>query len=552
MHLRSPAILAGGPAALELKDHDGRWARVTIRPAGEEVEFGFEARGAPAPVRPPHPEWHNRAHAVVHLDPPHDHVTRLQYAVDDTGAVAAAAHWAVPGEERGDYAPSPLDDPPPARGSFRPTGDHSFRATLTLPASVVWAGGTGPAGLALKVGFHEEIVPPPLVWPEPQAWWEADLPLGFGDLHRAPPAARVESIDVAAPAWGEPTELIVRGALGQGAPRSGQVRVTTVLPGDGEQEQPPASWRADGGRFEARPVVVFPHRGKWETRPATTAALRIAVTDAQGAALWTGSYPFGFDWGIVVRERYGPRGRELPARPRPSDPAFVEKFRRYVLARLPDYRAATTREGAASDFHLIDPAGEADLDLSASDWPERLAAMLAERFDRWDDALAAVAMWIYHPLVTRHSSIWSRVSGQVSVESIPRLGGCFCGDTARLGAMLAERLGQRLGVPLRGYAMGLRGHLATLVDSPAGRVVIDGMIGLWFHALDNTRLATLDEMRADPGIVDRMWYCPRRHGHEFFFGRDDQIIRPWRSGPVEFPSGWSGRAAAPGEQSDRR
>jgi len=84
--------------------------------------------------------------------------------------------------------------------------------------------------------------------------------------------------------------------------------------------------------------------------------------------------------------------------------------------------------------------------------------------------------------------------------------------------------------------MGLRGHLATLVDTPIGRVVIDGMLGLWFHTLDNARLATLEEMRRDPSIVQRMWHSPRAHGHEFFYGVDTQIIRRWEDGQLTWPN----------------
>ena len=173
--------------------------------------------------------------------------------------------------------------------------------------------------------------------------------------------------------------------------------------------------------------------------------------------------------------------------------------------------------------------------MSATDALDRVATMLATRFPDWQHALCAVAMWVYHPAVTRHSGTWSRVSNGASVDTIPRLGGCFCGDTARLTACLAEKIGRRLDVELTGYSMGLRGHLGTLVHTPIGRVVIDGMIGLWFHTLDNTRLATLDEMRADRRIGERMWYAPRAHGHEFFYQMTDQMIRPWQSGPLHWP-----------------
>ncbi len=61
------------------------------------------------------------------------------------------------------------------------------------------------------------------------------------------------------------------------------------------------------------------------------------------------------------------------------------------------------------------------------------------------------------------------------------------------------------------------------------------MLGLWFHTLDNTRLATLDEMRAERRIVERVWAMPRRPSHEFFFNVHDQIVRPWTVGSLRWP-----------------
>ena len=89
--------------------------------------------------------------------------------------------------------------------------------------------------------------------------------------------------------------------------------------------------------------------------------------------------------------------------------------------------------------------------------------------------------------------------------------------------------------------MGLRGHLATWVESPIGVVVIDGMLGLWFHTLDNRQLATLDEMRTQREIAERVWYAPRAHGHEYFFGVNNQLIRPFKSGPLVWPAANDGR-----------
>ncbi|MBM4042818.1 MAG: hypothetical protein FJ290_30385 [Planctomycetes bacterium] len=365
-----------------------------------------------------------------------------------------------------------------------------------------------------------------------------DLPLSFGDLFAETPAAAVRSLEFREPAWGgEPSLALLRLAIAPGGPRGGSVEAATVLPEDSEQVQTPVTWEAGpSGMAEVALPVVFPHRGKWASDVRLTARLRLTLRSRGGALLWTGEFPFGFDCGIIVRERYGSGGAALPARPEPSAPDFLDRERAYLLARLPEYRRRTTREGAPSDFFLDDTQGGEHLDLMAADALDRAAAMLARRFPDWQDALCAAAMWAHHPCITRHSSSWAPLAAQAAVGTLPRITGCFCGDVARLLAALAEKVGERLGVPLRGYTLGLRGHLATLVETPLGRVVLDGMLAHWYPTLDNTRLATLDELRANDALVRRLWYCPRAHGHEFYFGVRDQIIQPWREGPLTFPS----------------
>lgn len=312
--------------------------------------------------------------------------------------------------------------------------------------------------------------------------------------------------------------------------------IAATLPEDSEQPQPSAAWKAEAGVAEVALPVVFSHRAKWASNVRLTARLRLTIRDAGGQTLWAAEYPFGFDCGIIVRERYGARGRPLPARPEPSDPDYLYRQRAYLVARLPDYRRRTTREGAPSDFYLDDVDGGEHHDLIAPDALGRAAAMLAGRFHDWQDALAAAALWAYHPCITRHSATWAPVASQAAVGTLPRVNGCFCGDVARLVAALAEKVGECLAVPLSGHTLGLRGHLATLVATPLGRVVLDGMLGHWYRTLDNTRLATLEEMRAEAAIVRRVWYCPRAHGHEFYHGVQDQIIQRWREGPLCYPS----------------
>ncbi len=514
-------------------DGEGRRAAVAVEAKGDGLQVSALGEGRANVARPAHPEWYYRDHLVVFLNPGHDHATRWLYAVDDEGKVIREAAWTAPGEAPADHPTRELAEPPAAEGEFRRLGDGRFWARLRWSVALP----TLPLGVKIKVGFHEEVIPRPLVWPEQPAWMD-DLPLSYGDLFAVKPAVAVESLDFHEPAWGgEPSRVAMRMAIAPGGPREGSVDIVAILPEDSEQPQPSVAWKASpSDAAEVILPVVFPHRAKWASDVRLTARLRLTVRDGGGRALWAAEYPFGFDCGIIVRERYGSAGASPSPRPEPSDPDFVNLYRAYLLARLPAYRRRTTREGAPSDFYLEDADGGEHLDLMAPDALDRVAAMLARRFPDWQDALAAAALWAYHPCITRHSSSWSVVASQAAVGTIPRVNGCFCGDVARLTAALAEKVGERLGMPFKGYTVGMRGHLSTMVESPLGRVVLDGMLGHAYLTLDNTRLATLEEMRANDAIVRRLWYCPRAHGHEFYFGVHDQIIQRWREGPLHFPS----------------
>ena len=543
--LESPTIVApvageGSGHRLELgPDPAGRTVTLLIRRGPDCLFVGAEAAGLADPgARPDHDEWENRAYLCVLLNPSHDHAVRWRYAVDDRGRVYREAHLSIQGEEFSDLAAVPLDAPPEAEGVFRYGDSRSFTASLRIPSADLFTRSETPVGLAVNVGFHEIPIPHPLAWPSPLSWTK-ETPLIFADLYADPPPLAVTSVDLIEPFWGgRPNTLRLRLWRSANSPASGKVKIRTVLPGDSEHDQPNTPWSLEESIGAIDVPIVFPFRAKWANGMPNVARLLLAICDDSDRSLWQAEYPFSIDFGIIVRERYGQRAGKPAGRPKPSSPDFLDAFRAYILTRLPDYQMCTTRDGAPSDFFLEDPENDAPLDLSAEDALERGAAMIASRFPDWQEALCGAAMWVHHPHVTRHSSSWSRVANAAPVDTIPRLGGCFCGDTSRLTAALSELVGAELGVPLVGYSMGLRGHLATLVDTPIGRIVIDGMLGLWFHTLDNTRLATLEEMRSSRQITERVWYAPRAHGHEFFYGHDTQLIRPWSSGPLCWPEGW--------------
>jgi hypothetical protein len=525
-----------GPDLLLGPDPQGREARVTVSDEDGTLLVRVVAEApVQAGARPDHEEYWNRAYLEVLLNPGHDHGTRWQFAVDDRGEVYTASQYAVQGEESGDESLASLDSPPRTEGTFHWMESGGYEAEVRIPSEGLWRDAGTPVGFAVRVGFHEAVIPDPLAWPDRVAW-AGSTPLAFGDLYRAAPDLAITEIDIKRPHWGgSPTEILLRGRVAPSGPAGGVLRGRVELPGDRCEDLPGVPWASRDGDVVIAAPVVFPFRAKWANGLVNIARLHLWLSDEKGREVWRAAFPFGFDHGIIVRERFGGAAGEPAARPDAGSATFLEDFRQYILTRLPDYRMQTTREGAPSDFYLADPDGGDSADMSADNSLSEIARMLVDRFPDWQDALCAAAMWVHHPLVTRHSSTWSRVSNRATVETLPRLAGCFCGDTTRLTAALAEKIGDRLGVPVAAYSMGLRGHLATLVDTPVGKVVLDGMLGLWFHTMDNRRLATLEEMRVDREIAERVWYAPRAHGHEFFHRVDNQLIRPWQTGSLKWP-----------------
>ncbi|MCW8129926.1 MAG: hypothetical protein KIS92_06175 [Planctomycetota bacterium] len=527
----TPQALEGLRPSVTLGPNEiGHTGQVWVFADGDALEVAAIGSARPGRLKPAYPEFYLRDHLVVMLNPGHDHGSRRMYSVDDAGTVRGEAAQMYPGEEPKDAPKRTLPEPPQADGEFRALGPDRYFARLRIPAKDVW--NEGVTGFGVKVGLHDEIVPDALCAPEFPAW-ASDQPFAFIDLYAAEPRLTVTRVEIPEPVWGGDASTVILSGSAKNLP-AGVVRAEVVLPPDGESVRTEAAWEAREGRFRVAVPVVFPHQGKWANPLDKAGKLRMSVA-AGGTDLWRAEYAFGFDMSIIVRERYGANGKPLPPRPAPSDPDFVNRFRAYVLARMPNYRQRTTAEGAPSDFYLEDPEGGAHLDLAKPGSLDRAVEMLVARFPDWQDALCGIAAWVYHPLITRHSSSWTGVAGQAHLETLVRLGGCFCSDTSVLSAHLAERAGARMNVPIKGYAMGLRGHLCTLLETPLGRVVIDGMHGLYYHTLDNARLATLDEMRTQREVTRRMWHFCGTNKEDFYFQNYTQTIRPLRPRPFVWP-----------------
>ena len=548
----APTLLSAADAsfpdseALTLRHPEGHVGRFRIAVSRGVLELAgeiTEPAGWSFPDAEIHPEWYFRDHVLLYLDPAHDHTTQRMVAVLRSGKAQMTARWLLVGEEATDEMSCPIPLPPlEPEVRVAETGNGwrvRMRLRLARLAGPAPARDPGaPVGIQLRWSVAAPVLHEAVSWPPPLPFWGC-TPFAFADLAIADSPLTVDSLDFGAPVWqtGHVSSSIrIRGRRSGRAPSRGRCRVA-VTDTAGETTERVHPWRAAGRILRLRVPVDYPFSSKWAPDIRKIARVAIRLEDARGRALWSTSYPFGFDAGILVREPFGrwPLRARAARRPAPADPAFVDKFRAWLLARLPSWQWTTTRDGAPSDFFLKGRAASENLDLMSPTIFADLARLIRARFPDWQDGLCAAAMALHHPCLTAHSSAWSRISNVADTGTLLRLGGCFCSDTARLGARLAEELAPLYRVPLHGFSLGLRGHLTTLVETPIGDVLIDPMLGIYYHTLDNTRLATLDEMRGDRRITARMWALARGRGGEFFFGVRNQTKRPWREGALAYP-----------------
>ena len=530
-----------------LRHPDGHTGRFRLTRAKDFLEIAGEVtepRGWDTSFAKIHPEWYFFDHVGFLLDPGHDHATRRMLAVLRTGELHTDDAWQLVGEEVGDIQRAGLKLPaldPEVRVAETGRGWRvllRIRNEKLLDADGV-AAEDGPIGIQIRLAPIGATIHDAACWPPADPFWK-DSAFGFGDLLTPETAFTVTGVDFGRPVWktGEVSSRIrICGEFRGRAMRHGLCRVS-VLHTDGRRDLTTHAWQAEGKQVRMSVPVDYPFGSKWAPDIRKIARVELELLDTCGNELWHAGYPFGFDAGVIVREPFGLLGKSAAGAHRPdfADPAFVDKYRAWLLRNLPDWRWQTTRHGAPSDFFLRARRREDDIDLMRPAVLHDLAQLIHRHFPDWQDALCAASMLLHHPCMTVHSGSWARIAGNADSPTVLRLGGCFCSDTAMLAADLAMELGRLYRIPLKGYALGLRGHLSGLVTTPFGDVLVDPMLGIYYHTRDNRRLATLNELRLQTGLGERMWSLPHASdGAPFFFGVRNQIKRPITKRVLQYP-----------------
>lgn len=519
-------------------------------PLGHKIEGHFESNKdeiifiskiiepvkKPTLPKQPHPEWYFHDHLVLFIDPKHDHMQQFMVAINKDGTVNTGNQVVLPGEEISDRIAKALKTDELKFSKEVKVDATGWSTIIKIPfISLGLSSKPDIFGAKVKFGFEDSILYDAVTWPQTSPEF-GDFTLAFADVYTSDNIV-IEHIDFGTPYWhtGDISNTItIKGKV------NNKIKLlelqSTVINVLSEKEVSNYSCQiSNNSSFEIKIPWNCHFANKWAPDFTKTARVNL-IFSGDSKIIWNATYPFGFDAGIIVRDPYGKFKSKKYERPEASNPNFVDAFRCFLFSKLPDWVFQTTKDKAPSDFYLKDNNGKFHLNLMDDNSLEKIADYLKSEFNDWQDALCAASLILHHPFLTRHSGSWNVISGRATTATVLKLGGCFCGDTARVAAHLADIIGQKYKVPLKGFSLGLRGHLTGLVETPIGEILIDPMLGIYYHSLDNKRLATLQEMQEDKRIHSRMWLLAYSNGHEFFINTYNQIKTPHKKGDFNFPA----------------
>lgn len=258
-------------------------------------------------------------------------------------------------------------------------------------------------------------------------------------------------------------------------------------------------------RLKAREVkaVEFPFYVNPEEKMGGPQKIRLVArqgTVEHFRAIWGNTYCGP----VSAYERYG---RAIgPARnPKPGARDFMLRKNRHLCSRIPQFQRLTTRDGAPSDFFLRAEDGSAEFNLMKPGVLQEVADYIAARFDNDLDRILGLWMLSQAPFFTRHMSWGHRIMEGADPLSLLRGnfagGGGNCGYHSRAFGGLAchLKLGGRY---LNAHgSVSLWGHVISAVGQRGSKAIIDADVGHVFLTRDGRRLATLEEMRANPDVL---------------------------------------------------
>lgn len=291
----------------------------------------------------------------------------------------------------------------------------------------------------------------------------------------------------------------------------------------------------------------------WQARPYDDSnLLMLQVRErATGRTVWQARYEFGWESGSLPLH-YLHAGEAGPAPdPAPSDPDFLIRKAQAIAARQPRFLRRNTRSGAPSDFTLESADGKVRFDLMDPGCFDAMAAYLRDLYDNDTDRLLGVLFFMAQPSLMRaHCAYDPQASGRLETLSLLRFGSGYCGHMSRVMTVLLNRMVAPGGGPLfRAHNTGIGGHALVMVEYRGSYAILDSKHPVLYYRLDNTDLATMDELRREPEIARRAYphYMPAlmtfRLEHvgadlpEWLEDGSGQVLPEGGATPASFPRG---------------
>jgi len=521
---------------------------IALRHRGGVLYVGFHlqestpgSRRTPDAVDQPEAPW-DRAidNLQLYFSPGNDHTNYYRFVIDIEGGTRLFRGYGVRGEFPHDATIEEQElKHGPSLACEVADAEDGWTGEVAIPASALGLQGD----LEGQVwGFTVLRVRTPK--PAEVSAWSFDperpylVPIDFGDLLFGERGVTVSRIDLARPYWGDNRATIT---IENTSSDSTNLRIITqvYMPVD-EETYYTSEQRITVGPAQTVDLQVpykISWRGRWPVYPQYCQRLSFRVEEAEsGLPLYETSYPIAFDVGVKPSERYGARP-DAP-NPSPDDPEFIQKKRAFIIGRIPEFRRVGTAEGAESDFVLEAVDGSVRFNLMAEGTVQQIADWLYDRFDTDLDRMLGATFFVHQRTVTCHAGFLTRL-GPLSPLSILRGGGGLCDNRAKtLAGILSRMKRETSDRPYQGRCLGLKGHVVCAVasvpepESEADYWVLDPDVGVFYFTWDNTRFATLGELRRDRGLSYRMNFNNVRHSHEFYFNTDHQFTYEWEQTPV--------------------
>lgn len=350
-------------------------------------------------------------------------------------------------------------------------------------------------------------------------------PMEYGELRFSEPAVTVSAVEFGMPYWGANTATVT---IKNNSLENHTLRLKSrvFLPVDEVTvDEHELSVELPAGKTRQVEIpYLLSWRGRWPIEVDNYQRIFLSVEDTHTMEnLYAASFPVAYDAGLIPSERYGQQS-DAP-NPKPDDPDFIPKKRAYIIGRIPEFRREGRNDNDTDQLVLAAVDGSVKFDLMQPGVMQQIADWLYDRFDNDIDRLLGTMFFVHQRSVTRHS----RIKKGINPLSVLRSGGGLDDDRVwAMAGILSKMKQDATGEPYRSHCLSTGGHVVLGVEPGAesgdigDSYVFDPAVGVFHYAADNTRLATLDELRKDRQLSARMHFFNTRHGKEFYF-QNDQI-----------------------------